>query len=163
MRDIASDWPHSFPGLYMLMTLRAALLLATTAVVSSTSSDSFVFNGHHVGESRSSVAPFAECKDNRTEHFTICRNGRESIEGVSVDVAYTFRNDRLSGVSFLVDTVGFDKTLPALTKRYGAPSRLVQATGRDYAEWRFTQGRLRVTRTGSRARPVVFATFATTE
>lgn len=148
----------------MPMILRAALLLAIPAVVSSqNTSRTFVFNGHHVGESRQSVAPFATCTDHRAEKFTMCTNGHETIEGVGVDVSYTFRNDRLSGVSFLVDAAAFEQTLPALAKRYGNPSRLVRATGRDYAEWRFTEGRLRVTRTGSRAKPVVFATFASTD
>jgi hypothetical protein len=127
------------------------------------SSAPFVFNGHQVGEAKNAGAPWAKCTNDREHGKSMCVHERELLDGVAFDVGYTYLNDRLSGVSFLVGPVGFDGVLPALIKRYGAPSRLARARGRDYAEWRFKEGRLHLTRTGSRANEVVFATFASTE
>jgi hypothetical protein len=148
----------------MRAILLAALLIALpTCVPAQNSSTHFVFNGHQVGEAKDAGTSWSKCTNDREHHKSMCTRERELLEGVALDVGYTYLNDRLAGVSFLVDSVGFDGVLPALIKRYGAPSRLVRARGRDYAEWRFKEGRLHLTRTGSRANEVVFATFASAE
>jgi hypothetical protein len=144
----------------MRLILLGALLLAAPARLTAQATRHFAFNGHHVGELRSAGAPWAKCANEPKQHKSMCTRHHERVENVSVDVGYTFMNDRLSGVSFLVDSVGFDGILPAMIKRYGEPARLARARGRDYAEWRFKEGRLYLTRTGSSANQVVVATFA---
>lgn len=148
-----------------MRTIVLAALLVTTPIClpAQARSAEFSFNGHHIGERQSAGAPWARCTEDRTQHKSMCLHARELVEGVRLDVGYTYLNDRLSGVSFRVYSTGFDGVFPALTKRYGKPSRLVRASNRDYAEWRFKEGRLHLTRTGPRANEVVFATFAGAE
>lgn len=148
-----------------MRTIVLAALFATMPVclAAQTRQAEFSFNGHHIGELRSAGAPWARCTEDRKQHKSMCLRARELVEGVRLDVGYAYLNDRLSSVSFRVYSTGFDRLLPALTKRYGKPFRLVRANKRDYAEWRFKEGRLHLTRTGSRANEVVFGTFASGE
>jgi hypothetical protein len=49
--------------------------------------------------------------------------------------------------------------LAVFTKRYGQPNALRRGKGTDYVQWRFKEGRLHLTRTGT----LVVARFASAE
>ena len=116
----------------------------------------FAFNGHRAGETSTAGEPWTECRklDDVTQ---MCTREGEAIRGMKIDAGYLYRNDRLAVIHMKADsTVTFDPVLKALTKRYGAPRALRRGKGFDYAQWRFRDGRLHLTRTGT----MVLAQFA---
>lgn len=116
----------------------------------------FAFNGHRAGETSVAGEPWAECRqlDDVTQ---MCVREGESIGSVKIDAGYLYRNNRLSLVHIKVDSgTTFAPMLAMLTKRYGAPRALRRGKGFDYAQWRFRDGRLHLTRTGT----MVIAQFA---
>ena len=109
----------------------------------------FVFQGHHIGDAWPKPEPRDQCKWPGEGHRQIvCM--RENLDGLSFDAAYTYSNKGdLVGVGALVDSVEFKPLLSSLTKRYGQPKALRSGTGHDYAQWRFREGKLHLTRTGT--------------
>ena len=134
----------------MRSLLMAGLILLVAAPVRAQDSlPQFVFNGHHIGEVKPSSEPRNQCRhsDDGQAQF-ICT--RASFNGVSFDARYTYESKGgLRAVDALVDSVSFGALLRAFTKRYGRPKALRHGTGRDYAQWRFREGRLHLTRTGT--------------
>ena len=141
-------------------TLATLLLLVVPAVLPAQSGlPAFAFGGRRLGDARSLVAPAAECTT-LTTHGVMCTGARTVLGAARVDVGWYFQNDSLAGIAFRVDSGGFDGVLPALKWRYGAPARVVRKSGHDYAEWRFKDGRLHLTRTGSAANEIVVGSFS---
>lgn len=144
----------------MRSTMFAALLLVVPgALAAQAGLPVFAFGGRHLGDPRSIVGPQAECTSANT-FGVVCKAGHGRLGATHVELAYFFRRDSLAGLSFRVDSGGFSGALRALQGRYGPPARLVRATGHDYAEWRFHDGRLDLTRTGSAENEVVIGGFA---
>lgn len=142
----------------MRSLLMASLLLLVAAPVRAQEvAPPFVFNGHHIGELKPSGEPGNQCRhaDDGQMQF-ICAPA--DFNGVSFDARYTYDGrNRLRSVDALVESVGFEPLLRAFAKRYGRPKALQRGTGHDYAQWRFKEGRLHLTRTGS----VIVLRFAT--
>ena len=116
----------------------------------------FAFNGHRAGETSTAGEPWTECRqlDDVTQ---MCTREGEAIGRTKIDAGYLYRNDRLAVIHMKTDsTATFNPVLAALTRRYGAPRALRRGKGFDYAQWRFRDGRLHLTRTGT----MVIAQFA---
>jgi hypothetical protein len=131
------------------LLIAAFILLATRPAEAQDSLPQFVFDGHHVGEARATWQPRDECKGLGREHpLIVC--ARENLDGVHLDAAYSYSSKGdLVGVGALTDSAEFEPLLAALTKRYGEPKARRSGTGHDYAQWRFREGRLHLTRTGT--------------
>jgi hypothetical protein len=106
----------------------------------------FQFEGHHIGDARPKAPD--QCKWPGDHAQIVCV--RENLEGVSFDAAYTYTSQgNLVAVGATVDSAEFKPLFAALTKRYGQPKAQRSGTGHDYAQWRFKEGKLHLTRTGS--------------
>ena len=127
----------------------AFILLAARSARAQDSLPQFVFDGHHIGEARPTRDPRDLCKGPGGEHpQMVCV--RESLGGVHLDAGYDYNTKgNLVGVGALVDSSEFKPLLAALTKRYGEPHARRRGTGHDYVQWRFREGKLHLTRTGS--------------
>ena len=118
----------------------------------------FAFNGHRVGEPEAAVAASSRCKtvDRATR---VCMKEGEAVAGMRVDVSYLYRSQRLFSVHVKADSAtAFEPLLVAFTKQYGAPRALRHGDGIGYAQWRFKEGQLDLTRTGT----LVIAEFRST-
>jgi len=118
----------------------------------------FAFNGHRVGEPEAAVAASSRCKtvDRATR---VCMKEGEAVAGMRVDVSYSYRSQRLFSVHVKVDSAtAFEPLLVAFTKQYGAPRSLRHGEGIGYAQWRFKEGQMDLTRTGT----LVIAEFRST-
>ena len=118
----------------------------------------FAFNGHRVGEPEAAVAASSRCKtlDRATR---VCMKEGEAVAGMRVDVSYWYRSQGLSAVHVKVDSgTAFEPLLAALTKQYGEPRALRHGNGIGYAQWRFKDGQMDLTRTGT----LVIAEFRST-
>ena len=115
----------------------------------------FAFNGHRLGEARAAGEPWSKCKDLESKRSMCVREG-EVLDGMRIEAAYAYRDGLLSEVHAKLDSVAFEPVLAALTKRYGEPRALRRGKGHDYAQWRFKEGRLHLTRTGT----LIIAQFA---
>lgn len=113
----------------------------------------FVFEGHRIGEAWPVPRPESDCEHPATGQ-TVCV--REVLDGVTLDTYYTYSRGVLSHVGATVDSAAFEPLVLAFTKRYGHPRALRHGTGHDYAQWRFREGTLHLTRTGT----LVVARFA---
>jgi len=116
----------------------------------------FAFHGHRAWESSVAGEPWTECKqlDDVTQ---MCARDGEALGGVKIGIGYLYRNDRLALVQMKADSgATFDPLLTTFSKRYGTPRALRRGKGFDYAQWRFRDGRLHLTRTGT----LVVAQFA---
>ena len=125
------------------------ILLAARSARAQDSLPQFVFDGHHIGEARPMPDSHDQCKGPGGEHpQMVCV--RETLDGVHLDAGYNYNNKgNLVGVGALVDSSDFKPLLAALTKRYGEPHARRSGTGHDYVQWRFREGKLHLTRTGS--------------
>ena len=134
----------------MRSLLMAGLILLVAAPVRAQDSlPKFVFSGHRIGEFRRSAELQNRCTQPSDGQWQfIC--ARESFNGVSFDARYTYDGkNRLRSLDALIDSVDFEQLLRAFAKRYGQPRALRRGTGHDYAQWRFQEGRLHITRTGT--------------
>jgi hypothetical protein len=137
------------------LVIGALLLIVAPQLRAQDSLPGFAFNGHRIGETKAAGEPWSECMklDGTT---TICLREREQLDGISAKAGYVYMDGRLSAVHVSVDSVGFESVLAALTKRYGEPRTQHLGSGHAYAQWRFKEGRLQLTRTGS----MIIAKFA---
>ena len=132
------------------------ILLIAPRVRAQDSLPRFAFHGHRAGETSAAGEPWSECRE-LDDVTQMCTTGAEAIGGVKIDAGYLYRNNRLSVIHMKADSGAvFDPLLAALTKRYGAPRTVKRGKGLDYAQWRFSDGRLHLTRTGT----LVIAQFA---
>jgi len=109
----------------------------------------FVFNGHRVGEPEAVVAASGRCKtlDIATR---MCVKQGEEVAGMRVDVSYSYRSQGLSSLHVKVDSgTAFEPVLAAFTRQYGKPRALRRGKGIGYAQWRFKDGQMDLTRTGT--------------
>ena len=109
----------------------------------------FVFNGHRVGEPEAAVAASSRCKtlDRATR---ICMHEGEAVAGMRVEVSYSYRSQRLFAVHVKVDSAtAVEPLLATFTKQYGEPRALRHGNGVGYAQWRFKDGQMDLTRTGT--------------
>ena len=109
----------------------------------------FMFNGHRVGELEAAVPASSRCKtlDTATE---LCTKEGEEVAGMRVDVTYSYRFQRLSSVHVKADSgTAFEPFLAAFTRQYGKPRALRRGNGIGYAQWRFKEGQMDLTRTGT--------------
>lgn len=124
------------------------MLLVARSAQAQDSLPQFIFAGHHIGEARPKPEKPDACKGPGGEHpLTVCV--RENLDGVPLDAGYNYgAKGDLTGVGALVDSSEFKPLLAVLTKRYGEPKARRSGTGHDYAQWRFREGKLHLTRTG---------------
>ena len=129
--------------------LIAVLMLVVAAQLQAQDSlPRFVFEGHSIGDARPKAEPSNQCSWPGEHKEVVCM--REKLDGVSFEAAYTYSSaGNLVGVGALVDSVEFNPLLSALTKRYGQPRAMRSGTGHAYAQWRFREGKLHLTRTGT--------------
>ena len=128
--------------------LAALILVAAPQVRAQDSLPRFAFNGHLAGESRAAGQPWSRCRDLENKRAMCMRDG-EMLDGIRIEAGYAYTDGLLSEVHVKVDSVGFEPMLAALTRRYGQPRALKRGKGPEYAQWRFKEGRLHLTRTGS--------------
>ena len=131
------------------LLMAALILLVASPARAQDSLPRFVFSGHHIGEARVSPGPRNECKQpGEGPKQIVCV--REKLDDLNFDAWYSYDSTgRLRGVGGMVDSVGFEPLLHTFEKRYGQPSALGRGKGHDYAQWRFQEGRLHLTRTGT--------------
>jgi hypothetical protein len=109
----------------------------------------FVFNGHRIGEPEAVVAASGRCKTLDTA-TRMCLKQGEEVASMRVDVSYSYRNQGLASLHVKVDSgSAFEPLLTAFTKQYGTPRALRRGKGVGYAQWRFKEGRMDLTRTGT--------------
>jgi hypothetical protein len=129
------------------LLIAAFVLVAAGPVQAQDSLPRFVFEGHHIGEARVTPRP-DQCKWPGDHAQIVC--ARETLDGVNFDAAYTYTSQgNLVAVGATVDSVEFKPLFAALTKRYGRPKAQRSGKGHDYAQWRFREGKLHLTRTGT--------------
>ena len=131
------------------------ILLVASQVRAQDSLPRFAFNGHRIGETRAAREPWSKCRELKG-NGSMCMRAGEVLDGMRIEAGYAFTDGLLSEVHAKLDSVGFEPVLSALTKRYGEPRALRRGTGHDYAQWRFKEGRLHLTRTGT----MILAQFA---
>ena len=128
------------------LLIASLILFAARPAQAQDSLPQFVFEGHHIGETRPQRAD--ECKWPGDHPQVVC--ARESLDGVHFEAAYTYTSQgNLVAVGATVDSAEFKPLVAALTKRYGQPKAQRGGTGQYYAQWRFKEGRLHLTRTGT--------------
>lgn len=138
------------------LLIAGLILLVAPRVRAQDSLPRFTFHGHRAGETSVAGEPWTECRK-LDEVTQMCARDGEMIGRVKVDAGYMYRNDKLAVVQMKADSgATFSPLLATLTKRYGKPRALRRGKGFDYAQWRFRDGRLHLTRTGT----LVMAQFA---
>ena len=135
------------------LLIAGLILLAAPRVQAQGSLPRFVFEGHRIGEARPESRGQSDC-EHPASGQTVCV--REVLDGISLDTYYTYNRGVLSHVGATVDSSAFEPLVLAFTKRYGHPRALRHGTSHDYAQWRFREGTLHLTRTGT----LVVARFA---
>ena len=125
------------------------VLLIAPQVRAQESLPRFAFNGHRAGETSTAGEPWTACRE-LDDVTRMCTREGEAIGRMKIDAGYLYRNDRLAVIHMKADSgTAFNPVLALLTKRYGAPRALRRGKGLDYAQWRFRDGRLHLTRTGT--------------
>ena len=130
------------------LSIALLILVAAAPLHAQDSLPQVVFDGHHLGDARSTLEQRDQCKGPGDEHpLTVCVH--ENLDGVHFDAGYNYSaKGNLVGVGALVDSSDFKPLLAALTKRYGEPKARRGGSRHDYAQWRFREGMLHLTRTG---------------
>ena len=132
------------------------ILLVAPQLRAQDSQRRFAFHGHRAGETSVAGEPWTQCRDLDDVTQRCVREG-EALGRVRIDAGYYYRNNRLALIQMKADSgATFSPLLSTLTKQYGTPRVVKRSKGFDYAQWRFADGRLHLTRTGT----VVIAQFA---
>jgi hypothetical protein len=134
----------------LMRPLATAIFLAITAASAQAqqSLPSFDFYGHHIGDTAIVGAPWSRCTEEAKAGMAWCTRERELLDNVSFQAGYGYVGGRLSSIALSADAANFDTVLRIFTKRFGQARAVTRGSGHAYAQWRFKEGRLHLTRTG---------------
>jgi hypothetical protein len=134
-----------------MRSIAIALLIAITAgrVGAQQSPPSFDFYGRHIGDTAIIGAPWSRCTEDAKAGMALCTRERELLDNVSFQAGYGYVGGRLSTIALSADAANFETVLRIFTKRFGEARTVKRGSGHAYAQWRFKEGRLHLTRTGT--------------
>jgi hypothetical protein len=134
----------------LMRALATAILIAISAASAHAqqSLPSFDFYGHHIGDTAIVGAPWSRCTEEAKAGMAWCTRERELLDNVSFQAGYGYAGGRLARIALSADAANFDTVLRIFTKRFGQARTVTRGRGHAYAQWRFREGRLHLTRTG---------------